>query len=449
MIKVGFISPSSDYLHDPFRGDPHTHFLILTILEDYFGDQIEVALIDLRGIKRDFALYHIPDCDIYLHSIYTLDYNEQLSIVKGLRKRIPQAKHIAGGPHVMTFQEESLKIFDTLIIGAGETSIIQAIKDFKSNKLKQKYYSSERKDINSCPIPLRKYLPEKTIARLGLMTLKYQNGYDKIIGTTAIFSRGCPYKCAFCFMPSSKQYRSGIVFRTPKLVEEEINYLKNDYGIEGINLLDEICVPLSMRRAIPHLEAIGRTGILWRGQCRVDGINNELAYLMKESGCIAMALGVESVSQHSLDMVNKKIKVEKARESISILKEAGIETRVYMILGLPGEPQDIVEQTWKFIKETDPANVYLSLFTARPGTDVYENPEKYSIKQLGTNWKETMHLYCRYEKESPTLTFSYEENASWGLSMSNQKIIENYLELQDRIKSSGYGPAGYTNKENN
>jgi hypothetical protein len=45
-------------------------------------------------------------------------------------------------------------------------------------------------------------------------------------------------------------------------------------------------------------------------------------------------------------------------------------------------------------------------------------------------------------------TLVYEEQASWGASMSDQKIVENYLELQNRIKANGYGPVGYTDKEN-
>src|SRR3989338_3082382 len=128
-MRIGFIFPSSEYLFDPFRGDPHTHFQLLTVLEDYFGDVVDLSLIDLRGIKKEFAQYHIPECDVYLHSVYTLDYNEQLSIISSLKQRYPDAKHIAGGPHVVAFQEESLKIFDSIIIGDGEQSIIRAIKD--------------------------------------------------------------------------------------------------------------------------------------------------------------------------------------------------------------------------------------------------------------------------------------------------------------------------------
>jgi len=369
-----------------------------------------------------------------------LDYDEQVAIVGGLRKRFPQAKHIAGGPHVTVFQKQSLTVFDTIVIGDGEQLIIQAIKDLVKGALQQKYVASSAVDVNDYSTPLRKYLPESTISRPGLMTLKHQSGFEDLLSTTVIFSRGCPYKCAFCEMPMSKQYGSGLRFRNPELIEAEINYLQKEYGIQGISLLDEIGIPLTRRKAIPHLEALGRTGIFWRGQCRVDGITEELAHLAKDSGCITMCLGVESVSQQSLDIIDKKIKVEQTKESIALLKKAGIETRIYMILGLPGEPENIVDQTWSFVQETDPDSVYLSLFTIRPGTAVYNNPQKYGIKSIKSAWNNTMHMQGRYDKEVPILTFEYEENTPWGKSIAPEKIVDGYLGLQDRLKIAGLGP---------
>jgi radical SAM superfamily enzyme YgiQ (UPF0313 family) len=159
-------------------------------------------------------------------------------------------------------------------------------------------------------------------------------------------------------------------------------------------------------------------------------------------------MGVESVSQKSLDIINKRIKIERARESIKLLKKAGIETRIYMIIGLPGEPPNIVEQTWSFIQETNPAAVYLSLFTVRPGTAVYNNPKKFGIKEIKTSWENTMHMHSRYEKEIPTLTFEYDENTPWGEGEKSEIIVNNYLKLQDLVKAHGYGPVGYTDKEN-
>ncbi len=440
MLKIGFIFPSSEYLFDPFRGDPHTHFQILTVLDHHYGDKVDLSLIDLRGIKKQFAIYHIPECDVYLHSVYTLDYDEQLSIVGNLRERYPKSKHIAGGPHVSVFQEECLKTFDSLILGDGEESIIRAIADIMKAKPERIYKEKSSLDINLYPFPNRKYLPEATIARKGLMALKNKNGFDELLSTTVIFNRGCPYRCYYCDIPQTKEYSHGIRYRSPKLVEAEIEYLKREYNIQGISLLDEIGIPLERKKAIAFLEAIGKTGIKWRGQCRVDGITPELAALAKDSGCIMMCLGVESVSQQSLNIVNKGIKVNMAKNTIRFLKDNDIETRVYMIIGLPGEPVGIVKQTWDFIRESEPDMVYLSLFTVRPGTEVFRAPHKFGIKRVETEWENTMHMFGRYENETPTLTFEYHDQTDWGKSFKNEKIVNNYLELQTRIRENGLGP---------
>ncbi|MFA5778969.1 MAG: radical SAM protein [Elusimicrobiota bacterium] len=437
MLKIGFIFPSSEYLHDPFRGDPHTHFQILTVIEHHFGNGVDLSIIDLRGIKKEFAIYHIPECDVYLHSVYTLDYDEQLSIVKNLRERYPKAKHIAGGPHAAVFQEECLKTFDCLIIGDGEETIVQAVKDMITNDLKKMYKQKTIIDINRYHFPLRKYLPESTIARKGLLAMKIKKEYGELLSTTVIFSRGCPYGCYFCAMPQIKEYAPGIRYRNPELITDEIEYLKKTYGIKAISLLDEIAIPPNPKKAAAHLEAIGKTGIIWKAQCRVDGITPEIAKMTKEAGCAVMCFGVESVFQKSLDIINKKIDINKAKNSIRLMKENDIECRVYMIIGLPAEPDDIVEQTWSFIKETSPDLVYLSLLTVRPGTELYNNPKKFGIKNVTADWSKTMHMYGRYENEFPTLTFEYEKRTPWGKSFSNDRIINNYLELQTRLKEHG------------
>ena len=441
-MRIGFIFPSSEYLYNPFRGDPHTHLQILTTLEYRLGrDKVTPLLIDLRGIKKKFAQYHIPECDLYLYSVYTLDYNEQMTIVKGLRERYPDAKHIAGGPHVNEFQEESLKVFDAIVLGDGEESIVQVVKDLGQSKLHRIYEQQGPIDLDDYPFPRRHFLPEATVARKNMMNVKNKKEYDELYGTTVIFSRGCPFNCAFCAMPSFKKFNPKMRFRSPKSVEDEIEYLKKNYDVGVLSLLDEIGIPPSPKKAIPQLEAIARTGIAWRGQCRPDGLTPEIAKLSRESGCLALGLGIESMSQRALNMINKGIQVEQAKKTIALLKRNDIEARIYMIMGLPGEPLDIADRTWKFIQETDPDLVILSVFTVRPGTEVFNNPEKFGIKATNTDWEKTMHLVGRYEKEMPSLTFEYGKDAPWGRSLSNEEIIRNYMELQEKISDYGFGPS--------
>lgn len=433
MLKIGFITPSSEYLHDPFRGDQHCQFYLLTRLEDQFGDKVDLSLIDLRGIKKEFALYHIPECDVYLHSVYTTDFNEQASLVKSLKDIYKRSKHIAGGPHVNVCEEECRKAFDSIVLGDADENIIKIINDVMNSDLKGIYRQESEVDINIYPYGNRKYLPKSSIARKKMLTLRKKLGYDELIGTTAVFSRGCPYKCAFCAVPQTRKYNPGMRLRNAKNIEAEIEYLKREYGIQGINLLDEIGIPLTRKEAISRLEAIARTGIKWRGQCRVDGINAEIAKLASESGCIALGLGIESAWQQSLDIINKRTTIGKARETISNLKNNDIETRMYLILGLPGEPENIVDLTWDFIKETAPDVVFLHLFTIRPGTEVFDNPERFGIKYIDKDWSKNNHLFGRYGEETPTITFEYDE----GRGFTKEQLIGNYMELQKRLRECG------------
>ena len=88
--------------------------------------------------------------------------------------------------------------------------------------------------------------------------LKDNREYDDLLTTTVIFSRGCPY-IVISRDARLEKYSPGIRFRSPDLIREEIEYPKCDYKINGISLLDEIGFPADPKKAIPHIEAIGRT----------------------------------------------------------------------------------------------------------------------------------------------------------------------------------------------
>lgn len=444
MLRIGFVLPSSDYLFDPFRGDPFTQLHILTILDATLGNRVNSCLIDLRGIRKEFAISHIPQCDVYLHSVYTLDYEEQVGLVGALRRRYPRAIHIAGGPHINVFPGKGLDVFDALIMGEGEETIVQALKDLEQLRLQPIYRQPSLIDINQYPYWRRDFLPASAVARRNLLNLRRRSGPEELLTTTVLWSRGCPYRCAFCAIDEMRRGMPGVRFRSPAHVAAEIEYLKSSYGIQGLVLADEICLPLKRPEAIQHLEALGGANVLWRGQCRVDGITPELAKLAKEAGCIALGLGVESVSQKALHAINKGINVEESEASIRALKEQDIEVRIYIIIGLPGEPEDIVEQTWAFILKTDPDLVYLSLFTVRPGTEVFSHPERFGIKSVDADSKKTMHMHGRYSDEEPTLNFEYAAETPFGKGMPAHQILRNYLELQTRLKEQGLASVYYS-----
>lgn len=436
MINIGFILPSSDYLHDPFKGDPHTHLQILTLLEDRFNGRVKPSMIDLRGVQKEFAYRKIDENDLFFYSVYTLDYPEQISIMQQIRGMYPKAKHIAGGSHVEAFVGQCRNTFSSVVTGECEDTLEEIITDFENGKLKDLYRQKKPVDINSFSIPRRHFLPKATTMRKGMMGLKrnpFKECFDEKYGTTAIFSRGCPYRCSFCTMPSTKSISPGVRFRSPENVTKEIEYLKKNYGIGCLNLLDEIGIPLSKEDAISHLEAIGKTDIAWRGQCRVDALNTDVVKLMKQSGCMAMGFGIESVYPESLKAIRKNIDLDKAKKTVSLLHNNHIEVSLYMICGLPHEDKNYVDKTWNFIKEVNPERVVLSLLAVRPGTELYNRQENYGIQIVSGDWSKTRHMYGRYNDEKPVMNFHYKPE----MNRSQDEIIRDYTELQGRLREAG------------
>ena len=70
-MRVGFVNTASKQNWKPFRIDPLGPLYLLTILEQEFGDKLELSYTDLRGINEDSLVYHIPEKDIYLHFVTT------------------------------------------------------------------------------------------------------------------------------------------------------------------------------------------------------------------------------------------------------------------------------------------------------------------------------------------------------------------------------------------
>lgn len=427
-MRVGFINTSGKQNEKPFRIDPLGPLYLLTILEEEFGDRLKLSYIDLRGVEEDSIIYHIPELDIYLHYVTTPEIAEIQRIITSVRRIYPKALHLAGGPHTNIFPEESLKIFDAICIGEGEEIIKQMIHDIFNNNLKKTYRQTSIIDINAYPFPLRKYLPKSAIVDVGMLSRKH---YD-LLGTTVLFSRGCPFGCHFC----SNQYKGATRVRSPEWIKKEIEYLKKEYRIHALLLKDDQGIHTNRKVARGMLEAIGQTNILWRGQSRANGVHPETVHLAKETGCVEVAVAIESVSQRALDIMNKNIDLVKAKEYFKVLRQEDLDIKLLLILGLPGEPKDIAQQTINFIEEVQPSNVSLSILCPIPGSEIWNNPQRFGMKiNPDVPFEKYLFAFGRFDEDEKTPHFfEYEKITPFGEGMSMKEIIANHETVQTYLR---------------
>jgi len=430
MITVGLIVGSWYYFHRPKVHQPLTLFYLATILEETFGpDRVSCRIVDLRGTDPERVANEIPECDLYLYSVSSPDFPEIAALVSGLRHRYPRARHAAGGIHVRVFPGESSAVFDSIIPGQGEYSLVSLVEDLIENRPLQTVYDRPtEKDLAAWPFPRRDFLPAELIVNDRLFKS------TRIRGTTALFSRGCPYRCRFC----ANLEPGRITRRSLSAIRREIEYLQKEYGIEGLSLYDEISIPLSGRQARPLLEMIGETGISWRGQARI-GTPPELLQLARECGCLELSMGVESASERVLEIVEKQITLDDVRRTVDRCREYDIWVQLGLVLGLPGEPPDIVELTRDLIEELAPDVVMLAAFCPYPGSPIASDPGFYGIRWLDPDYRHYAHLVYRFEEEDRTigLPFEYETVNRWGPTFSREEILANLYELQSFLRERG------------
>ena len=166
---------------------------------------------------------------------------------------------------------------------------------------------------------------------------------------------------------------------------EEINYLKNEYKVEAILLKDEIAI--NPKRAFERqIAALGDPNIVAYQTTSIATL--EQLSKAKETGCLELSVGVETIDEGVMRIINKQWQNQKSIKSfIDNAKKVGIKIKVCLIFGLPGEPRDIVEKTIKFLEETQPDYVSLSGFCPLPGSPIFKDPKKYSIKQINNDYK--------------------------------------------------------------
>lgn len=111
-------------------------------------------------------------------------------------------------------------------------------------------------------------------------------------------------------------------------------------GTHRFDLVDEL-VPVSRQLAVGR--ELKRVGYHAEWQCYLtvtdDLLNEEVCHRLYEAGCRGVQMGLETLSPETLHRENKRWNhPENYGRILENLKKAGIQTHVFLLIGIPGEP---------------------------------------------------------------------------------------------------------------
>ena len=433
MYSICVVVPSWHYWKNPFKLQPLWELYYATIIRNHFsGDDVSVEIEDLRGTRGDSieeAVSSIPRHDIYVYWIMKSgDSVEVRSISALLKKLFPKSVHVAGGTHVDMRTDECIHDYDALVVGPGENSLVHCINDARAGNLKKLYRQSYRDvHLKDTEFPRRDFLPEDAIVNTELF-----KQYGGARGTSVFFSRGCIYRCGYCVYNVPQHLQ----LRTQEQMRAEVEYLTGDYKVSAINLRDEIAIHPNPKISSKMFEVFSNAHVIWRGQTTTAATYEQLK-MARDSGCQELSIGVETVDENVMQIINKKWQTEKQIvEFIENSRRLGIKIKMCLIFGLPGEPEDIVVKTIRFIEKTQPHFVSLSGFCPMPGSPIFDKHKDYGIKSIDTDWSKHAHLLYRFSNEEEVgLPFEYEQEGPWGRTFSRDEIKKNIQETQRWLES--------------
>lgn len=288
---------------------------------------------------------------------------------------------IIGGPCPTPIPEYCLKKLqaDIAILGEGELILPDILDAVENNRpLSQvkgiayregdRVYVNERrepvKDLSTIPFPAWDLFP---IEKYVDYAIPGSTPTDRVMAL--ISSRGCPYRCNFCY-----RLEKGIRLRSIENLIEEMKILYRKYRINCFHFNDEL-VMVTAKRTIDFCKAILDAGlkIKFNINGRLNTVNEEVLKALKKAGCTYVNYGIEAYDQKVLDIMKKDLTIEEIDRGLDLTVKHGLGVGINIIFGNIGDTKETLQKGVKLIRKYYKYDRCRTIrpVTPYPGSDLY------------------------------------------------------------------------------
>ena len=339
-------------------------------------------------------------------SCYLWNIQKILKLCSMIRRVIPRAMVVLGGPEVSPRAKEVLKhnpAVNLVVRGEGEFVFKQVVRAYLDknalSRIKGITYRKNRKIFENPGQPL--------IANLDTIPSVYTNGGIELSNREVCLEtqRGCVFGCWFCYY--NKGCRAWRTFSINR-VKKELAFLLSQKNIT-IYLMDPV-FNIDLKRAKEICRFIikhNRYRIPFHTEIQAELADEELADLLKKAGMRYVEVGLQSENEQVLKNVRRAFNREKFIRGFNFMKQRGLTVELQLILGLPGESLESFERSLDFALRLDPAVLSVFKLQVLPGTKIREQ-----AKALG----------IQYQNDPPH-EFIQSKTMSFSDSITAQKVV--------------------------
>ena len=316
----------------------------LTVLASLFPEDWDITIVNeaIEGVDLD------AEADLVGVTALTCIADRAYFLADEFRKRGKTV--VIGGVHASFLPQEAKTHADAVVIGEAEGIFHELISDYEARCLKPFYRSERHVDLGKVPIPRRE-----------LLSSRYSRLF-KSIETT----RGCPNRCEFCSVPII----NGMRYRTRSIshIDEELSSIIRRRG-EYLMLADDNVIA-KPKFATELFGLFKNYGLKWMAFAPLHIARNpNLLALARESGCISLFIGFESLNQENVDGASKAFAdTEELAALIKRIQDHGIGIQGSFIFGFDHDEKEVFRRTVDFVHATHMELPTFSVLTPFPGT---------------------------------------------------------------------------------
>ena len=282
---------------------PTLPFSIIFIADYLLKRNIDVSIFDLRHDASNHVLDEISEKEPKFIGISVMTgpqiYNA-LIISNEIKQEFKNVKIVWGGIHPTILPTQTLhnNLIDIVIRGEGEKSFHELVSGKNITQIRGLSFKIDKKIIHNTDSEL---LKKEEINNLGIpWDLVDPKRYIENGNFNMITSRGCPFKCAFCYNTLLNNLWRG--WTAEKSIQELDKAL--EFGVNKILFYDDNFFA-NIKRVDELLPYFKDNEIIWKAELRVDMLRHSLAKKVKTHGCAQMYFGAESGSERILNIFEK------------------------------------------------------------------------------------------------------------------------------------------------
>lgn len=381
------------------------------------------------GLRPSEVLEKIPKdaLAVFIYAINLTNHNSGMELVKAIkedRKNMPiiileNTQAVTAYSLALVADEYYEAGADFILTGESENSIIPLIENLEngtsldiSEDLKglggRNFYNPpgdylDSNELDSLPYPAWDLFPLENYWKLKFAHGPF--GSDRYL--PLLTSRGCPYPCKFCVVPTTNNQRWRA--RSAQNVVDEIAHFVDEYGVSEFHI-EDLDPTINDQRIRDICEGIiaRELKVGWKiaAGTKVETIRDEETIdLMAKAGCSYISISPETGSPRLLKAMKKPFDLEHAVRLVKRMNQVGIRSQTCFVLGYPGEEEEDRKMTWDMVHELTRQGVdeiALFIITPVPGSAIFDQFEGYgSLSELNfsPSWRQDYDILSKFRKK--------------------------------------------------